>query len=173
MPLCHWPCSCYPNHSLGQVTDWMSELYPRWVAAHGIMIVTPVYWYQAPSVLKLMIDRLVCADGGNPDPSTTHGKKAREAKAIELKGWDYPRHLGGRSYSVVVHGDSAGTENPSRLPRQHDSRRRHRSSPPARIAADVDSSRCRANPRNVERHRGSGRRCRINVSSVRDQGHLG
>jgi multimeric flavodoxin WrbA len=111
MPLCHWPCSCYPNHSLGQVTDWMSELYPRWVAAHGIMIVTPVYWYQAPSVLKLMIDRLVCADGGNPDPSTTHGKNAAEAKAMEMKGWDYPRHLAGRSYSVVVHGDSAGTEN--------------------------------------------------------------
>jgi multimeric flavodoxin WrbA len=110
MPLCHWPCSCYPNHSLGQVTDWMSDLYPRWVAAHGIMIVTPVYWYQAPSVLKLMIDRLVCADGGNPDPSSTHGKKAEEAKALELKGWDYPRHLAGRSYSVVVHGDSAGTE---------------------------------------------------------------
>jgi hypothetical protein len=22
MPLCHWPCSCYPNHSLGQVQDW-------------------------------------------------------------------------------------------------------------------------------------------------------
>jgi multimeric flavodoxin WrbA len=111
MPLCHWPCSCYPNHSLGQVNDWMSELYPRWVAAHGIMIITPVYWYQAPSVLKLMIDRLVCADGGNPDPSSTHGKKAEEAKALELKGWDYPRHLAGRSYSLVVHGDSAGTEN--------------------------------------------------------------
>jgi multimeric flavodoxin WrbA len=110
MPLCHWPCSCYPNHSLGQVNDWMSELYPRWVAAHGIMIITPVYWYQAPSVLKLMIDRLVCADGGNADPSSTHGKKAEEAKALELKGWDFPRHLAGRSYSVVVHGDSAGTE---------------------------------------------------------------
>jgi multimeric flavodoxin WrbA len=110
MPLCHWPCSCYPNHSLGQVGDWMNELYPRWVAAHGVMIVTPVYWYQAPSVLKLMIDRLVCADGGNPDPSSTHGKKAAEAKALELKGWDYPRHLAGRSYSVVVHGDAAGAE---------------------------------------------------------------
>jgi multimeric flavodoxin WrbA len=110
MPLCHWPCSCYPNHSLGQVTDWMHEIYPRWVAAHGIMIIAPVYWYQAPSVLKLMIDRLVCADGGNPDPSTTHGKKAAEAKALEMKGWDYPRHLAGRSYAVVVHGDSAGTE---------------------------------------------------------------
>ena len=41
MPLCHWPCSCYPNHSLGQDNDWMNELYPRWVAAHGVMIVTP------------------------------------------------------------------------------------------------------------------------------------
>ncbi len=110
MPLCHWPCSCYPNHSLGQVTDWMSEIYPRWVAAHGVMIVTPVYWYQAPSVLKLMIDRMVCADGGNPDPSSTHGKNPEEAKAMEIEGWSYPRHLAGRSYAVVVHGDSAGTE---------------------------------------------------------------
>lgn len=56
MPLCHWPCSCYPNYAMGQVNDWMNELYPRWLAAHGIMIVTPVYWYQAPAVLKLMID---------------------------------------------------------------------------------------------------------------------
>jgi hypothetical protein len=48
MPLCHWPCSCYPNHGLGQVQDWMGEIYPRWVAAHAVMIVTPVYWYQAP-----------------------------------------------------------------------------------------------------------------------------
>ncbi|HEX3912477.1 MAG TPA: flavodoxin family protein [Steroidobacteraceae bacterium] len=110
MPLCHWPCSCYPNHGLGQVNDWMSEIYPRWVAAHGIMIITPVYWYQAPSGLKLMIDRLVCADGGNPDPSTTHGKKAAEAKSIEVEGWSYPRHLAGRSYALVVHGDAAGTE---------------------------------------------------------------
>ncbi|HEX5607034.1 MAG TPA: flavodoxin family protein, partial [Candidatus Binatia bacterium] len=63
MPLCHWPCSCYPNHAMGQVNDWMAEIYPRWVAAHGIMVLCPVHWYQAPSSLKLMIDRLVCADG--------------------------------------------------------------------------------------------------------------
>ena len=110
MPLCHWPCSCYPNHALGQVGDWMNELYPRWVAAHGVMIVTPVYWYQAPSVLKLMIDRLVCADGGNPDPTTTHGKRPEEAKAIELDGWSYPRHLADRVFAVVVHGDTVGAE---------------------------------------------------------------
>lgn len=110
MPLCHWPCSCYPNHAMGQVNDWMNELYPRWVAAHGIMIVTPVYWYQAPSVLKLMMDRLVCADGGNPDPTTTHGKKPEEAKALELRGWPYPRHLAGRVFAVIVHGDTEGAE---------------------------------------------------------------
>ena len=110
MPLCHWPCSCYPNHALGQVEDWMNEIYPRWVAAHGVMIVTPVYWHQAPSVLKLMIDRLVCADGGNPDPTTTDGKDPRKAKALELAGWPFPRHLAGRLFSVIVHGDSAGTE---------------------------------------------------------------
>ena len=110
MPLCHWPCSCYPNHGQRQTNDWMAEIYEKWVAAHGIIIFTPVYWYQTPSVLKLMIDRLVCADGGNPDPTTTHGKNAEKAKQIELAGWSYPKHLAGRAYGVVVHGDVAGIE---------------------------------------------------------------
>jgi multimeric flavodoxin WrbA len=114
-PLCHWPCSCYPNHALGQAGDWMADLYPKWVAAHGIMIVTPVNWYQVPSSLKLMIDRLVCADGGNPDPTSTGGKDPKKAKELELKGWPYPRHLAGRVFSVVVHGDTAGTENLRRI----------------------------------------------------------
>jgi multimeric flavodoxin WrbA len=115
MPLCHWPCSCYPNHSLGQVKDWMNDIYPMWVAAHGIMIVTPVNWYQAPSGLKAMIDRLVCADGGNPDPTSTSGKDPEKAKELELAGWPYPRHLAGRVFSVVVHGDTAGVENLHRI----------------------------------------------------------
>ena len=110
MPLCHWPCSCYPNHALGQVNDWMNEIYPRWAAAHGVLIVTPVYWYQAPSGLKLMMDRLVCADGGNPDPTTTSGKDPQKAKQLELAGWPYPRHLAGRAFGVVVHGDAEGAD---------------------------------------------------------------
>lgn len=110
MPLCHWPCSCYPNHSLGQTHDWMNDIYPMWVRAHGIMIITPVYWHQAPSALKLMIDRLVCADGGNPDPTTTHGKNPDLAKKLEMDGWDYPRHLQGRVFSLIVHGDTMGVD---------------------------------------------------------------
>jgi multimeric flavodoxin WrbA len=78
------------------------------------MLFASTYWYQSPSVLKLMIDRLVCADGGNPDPSSTHGKKPDEAKQIEERGWHYPKHLAGRVYGVVVHGDVAGVESQRR-----------------------------------------------------------
>jgi multimeric flavodoxin WrbA len=88
----------------------MNEIYARWTRAHAIVIVTPVHWYQTSSALKLMIDRLVCADGGNPDPTATHGKNPAEAKALELRGWDYPKHLADRVYGLVVHGDVAGIE---------------------------------------------------------------
>ncbi|WP_447919588.1 flavodoxin family protein [Achromobacter aegrifaciens] len=110
MPLCHWPCSCYPNHSLGQDNDAMASIYEQWVAAHGVILVAPTYWYQSPSPLKLMIDRLVCADGGNPDPTLTGGKDPLKAKQVELAGWPYPKHLAGRAYGLVVHGDVAGIE---------------------------------------------------------------
>ena len=63
------------------------------------MIVSPVHWYQAPSSLKLMIDRLVCADGGNPDPTLISGKDPQKAKEVELQGWSYPRHLSGRLFA--------------------------------------------------------------------------
>jgi len=110
MPLCHWPCSCYPNDALGQTHDWMAEIYARWTAAHGIIIVTPVHWHHAPSVLKLMMDRLVCADGGNPDPTSTQGKDAKLAKRLELDDWGYPQPLAGRAFGLVVHGDTEGVQ---------------------------------------------------------------
>ncbi len=114
MPLCHWPCSCYPNHALNQTNDWMAEIYERWTAAHAVIIVSPVYWYQSPSPLKLMVDRMVCADGGNADPTSTGGKDAGKAKELEMAGWDYPQHLAGRAYGLIVHGDVAGTDDARR-----------------------------------------------------------
>jgi len=108
------PCSCYPNHTLNQTDDWMAEIYQRWTAAHAVIIVTPVYWYQSPSPLKLMIDRLVCADGSNPDPTSTSGKTASKAKELQMAGWDYPKHLAGRAYGLIVHGDVAGVEDARR-----------------------------------------------------------
>ena len=58
----------------------------------------------------LVIDRLVCADGGNSDPTTASCKGADKAKALELEGSPYPKHLAGRAYGLVVHGDVAGIE---------------------------------------------------------------
>jgi hypothetical protein len=40
----------------------------------------------------------------------TGGKDPQRAKEVELQGWAYPRHLAGRLFSVVVHGDAAGVE---------------------------------------------------------------
>ncbi|HVQ10030.1 MAG TPA: hypothetical protein VMS43_16515 [Allosphingosinicella sp.] len=36
---------------------------------------------------------------------------ARRAKELELAGWPYPRHLEGRLFSIIVHGDVEGPEN--------------------------------------------------------------
>ena len=58
-----------------------------------------------------MMDRQVCADGGNRDPTRTHGNDAQKAEELELLGWDYPRHLEGRHFSVEIHGDVEGAEN--------------------------------------------------------------
>ena len=113
-PLCHWPCSCYPNHAFQQVGDWMAEIYEKWMAAHAVILCTPCNWYHTSSPMKLMIDRLVCADGGNADPTLTHGKDPEKAKEVELAGWPYPKHLAGRAYGVVVHGDVAGIEDTRR-----------------------------------------------------------
>jgi hypothetical protein len=100
------------RHGPGQRLD--EKIYPLG-GRHGVMILCPVHWYQAPASLKLMIDRLVCADGGNPDPTTTKGKNPLLAKQLELKGWSYPKHLAGRAFSVIAHGDAAGPENLRRM----------------------------------------------------------
>jgi hypothetical protein len=42
--------------------------------------------------------------------TSTHGKDVLAPKNIELHGWSYPRHLRGRRFACVVHGDAEGAE---------------------------------------------------------------
>lgn len=105
MPPGHGPCSCHPQHGLGQTPDRMATIRERWTAAHAVLIITPVHWCQSPGPLKQMIDRLVCADSGG---------QATPAKTSELAGFGRPMHLAGRAYGVVVHGDAAGIESSRR-----------------------------------------------------------
>ena len=53
--------------------------------------------------------------GGNLDPTTTGGKNPLRAKELELQGRGYPKHLAGRAFAVVAHGDAAGPENLRRM----------------------------------------------------------
>jgi multimeric flavodoxin WrbA len=102
------------KHFCGQVElstkTWASSRSRFSRLEFNVNLIAPPKRYQSPSPLKLMIDRMVCADGGNPDPTTTHGKHVQEAKRLEKKGWDYPKHVAGRAFGVVVHGDVAGVE---------------------------------------------------------------
>ena len=101
---------------------------------------------QAPAVLKLMIDRLVCADGGNPDPTSTHGKKAEEAEALELRAGPIRATWQDRVFGVVVHGDTEGADTlrrvPERLADRHGADCRPASMPPS-IATSATRNRTR------------------------------
>ena len=46
-----------------------------------------------------------------PLRTLTQGKDATLAKKVELEDWHYPRHLEGRLFACVVHGDVEGVEN--------------------------------------------------------------
>jgi hypothetical protein len=80
------------EHSLGQDDDWMNEIYPLWVAAHGIMIVTPVNWYQAPGPLKAMMDRWSAPTAAIPIRPRRMARTPRRRRR-STRGWPYPRHL--------------------------------------------------------------------------------
>lgn len=45
-----------------------------------------------------MMDRLVCANGGNADPTSAGGKDPVKATQIEIGGWDCPDHLAARAF---------------------------------------------------------------------------
>ena len=86
MPLCHWPCSCYPNHALRQTGDWMNEIYEMWVRAHGVILVTPVYWYQVASAAQ--------ADDRSPGL-----RRRRQSRSDQ-----HPRQEAGRSQGAGTQG---------------------------------------------------------------------
>ena len=91
MPLCHWPCSCYPNHALGQTNDWMAEIYERWTAAHGVMIVTPVLLVPGAERAEADDRPAGLRRRRQPRSDVDAGKKPAKAKALELEGWAYPQ----------------------------------------------------------------------------------
>ena len=114
MALCVWPCNCYePKHSSEPDLMWDLNMYARLDLADAWAIIGPVNWYAPTSNLKLMFDRLVCMNGGNPREELIEHKDAELAEQLEhSEQWRELslNHLEGRTAGFFCYGDGGGDE---------------------------------------------------------------
>lgn len=114
MALCVWPCNCYEKNSSDEPDlMWDLDLYSRLDLADAWAIVAPVNWYGPTSNLKLMFDRMVCMNGGNPNEELIEHKNPELAMKLEhdpsWKGLSL-NHLEGRTAAFFCYGDGGGDE---------------------------------------------------------------
>lgn len=114
MALCVWPCNCYaPNDNAEPDLMWDLDLYSRLDLADAWAIIGPVNWYAPTSNLKLMFDRLVCMNGGNPREELIEHKNPELAMKLEHTAeWETlsQNHLEGRTAAFFAYGDGGGDE---------------------------------------------------------------
>ncbi len=114
MALCCWPCNCYEKNSIAEPDlMWNLDLYARLDLADAWAIIGPVNWYGPTSNLKLMFDRLVCMNGGNPNEELIEHKNPELAMKLEhTPQWEElsVNHLEGRTAAFFCYGDGGGDE---------------------------------------------------------------
>ena len=114
MALCVWPCNCYePGNKDEPDLLWDLDLYARLDLADAWAFIGPINWYGPPSKLKLLFDRLVCMNGGNPREDLIDHKDPEKAMALEhAPEWEElsQNHLEGRTAAFFCYGDQGGAE---------------------------------------------------------------
>jgi hypothetical protein len=114
MALCCWPCNCYEKDSKAEPDlMWNLDLYARLDLADAWAIIGPVNWYAPSSNLKLMFDRLVCMNGGNPKEVLIEHKNPELAQKLEHSPeWNdlSVNHLEGRTAAFFCYGDGGSDE---------------------------------------------------------------
>jgi hypothetical protein len=114
MALCVWPCNCYEKDSkLEPDLMWDLDLYSRLDLADAWAFIAPVNWYAPTTNLKLMFDRLVCMNGGNPREDLIEHKDPELAMKLEhAPEWEElsQNHLEGRTAAFYCYGDGGGDE---------------------------------------------------------------
>jgi hypothetical protein len=114
MALCCWPCNCYePKSKLEPDLMWDLDMYSRLDLADAWAVIAPINWYAPTTNLKLMFDRLVCMNGGNPKEDLIEHKNAELAMKLEhSKEWGElsVNHLEGRTAAFFCYGDGGGDE---------------------------------------------------------------
>lgn len=113
-PLCVWPCNCYGPKSENQPDlMWNLDLYGRLARADAWAFIGPMNWYGPTTGLKLMFDRLVCMNGGNPRPDLIDKKNTLKAQALERSDlWReiQKNHLEGRTAAFFCYADEGGPD---------------------------------------------------------------
>jgi hypothetical protein len=114
MALCVWPCNCYSKDDRKEPDlMWNLDLYSRLDLADAWAVIGPVNWYGPTSNLKLMFDRLVCMNGGNPREELIDHKNPELARELEhSQEWEQLslNHLEGRTAGFFCYGDGGGDE---------------------------------------------------------------
>lgn len=114
MALCVWPCNCYEKDDDAEPDlMWNLDLYARLDLADAWAVIGPHNWYGPSSNLKLMFDRLVCMNGGNPREDLIDHKDPEKAMALEHSPeWEAlsVNHLEGRTAAFFCHGDEGADE---------------------------------------------------------------
>jgi hypothetical protein len=114
MALCVWPCNCYEKGNKDEPDlMWDLDLYARLDLADAWAVIAPVNWYGPTSNLKLMFDRLVCMNGGNPREELIAHKNPELAMKLEHSPeWEElsVNHLEGRTAGFFCYGDGGGDE---------------------------------------------------------------
>jgi hypothetical protein len=114
MALCVWPCNCYEKDSEKEPDlMWDLDMYARLDLADAWAIISPINWYAPTSNLKLMFDRLVCMNGGNPREDLIKHKDPELAMQLEhTPEWEALslNHLEGRTAAFFCYGDGGGDE---------------------------------------------------------------
>ena len=114
MALCCWPCNCYEKKSKAEPDlMWDLDLYSRLDLADAWAIIGPINWYGPTSNLKLMFDRLVCMNGGNPREALIDHKNPEKAMTLEhAPEWEElsVNHLEGRTAGFFCYGDEGANE---------------------------------------------------------------
>jgi LAGLIDADG-like domain/Intein splicing domain len=107
-------CNCYePKSKLEPDLMWDLDMYSRLDLADAWAIIGPLNWYAPTTNLKLMFDRLVCMNGGNPRENLIEHKNAELAMKLEHSArWKKlsVNHLEGRTAAFYCYGDGGGDE---------------------------------------------------------------
>lgn len=117
---CHWKCDCYAKGSRKN-KDLLKELnvYDLLEKCDAFIIISPIHWHALSSQVKLLFDRLVCAnltltvdnakklmgEGNTKDPKVT-GKYSKSGKYDDM----LQNHLEGKYCAFYAHGDDGSNE---------------------------------------------------------------